>query len=256
MLMGLGLFASGLAWNFSTRRYLTGFADAIIPLDGSPEEKTEALAEWFHHEPARMALSDMGYAGALSYRDPVNIVRNGRLLKICGSASNAFMNLADAAGLKVRRLLLLDPSGNVMHVVAEVNLGDRWAVVNPQQGLLFKDRFGHVLTKEELRNPEVFEDAISHMPGYSPQYRFDHTIYIHLERIPIAGRYLRRVLNRFAPGWEQAINWSYFMENPSLWLLLASLVLFLLGIAASLTLNRYSRRPLHVGIWHGLSARE
>ena len=50
----LALFAYSLAWNFSTRRYLKGFADAIIPLDGSPEEKTEALAEWFHNEPQRI----------------------------------------------------------------------------------------------------------------------------------------------------------------------------------------------------------
>jgi len=256
MLTGLGLFASSLAWNFSTRRYLTGFADAIIPLAGSPEEKTEALADWFQHEPGRMAVSDIDSAGMLSHRDPVKIVRNARLLKICGSASNAFMNLADAAGLKVRRLLLLGPSGGVVHVAAEVQWGDRWVVVNPQQGLVFKDRFGHALTKEELRDPAVFRDAISHMPGYSPQYRFDHTIYIRLERIPIFGKHLRRVLNRFAPGWEQAINWSYFMENPSLWLLLSSRVVVLLGIAANLILNRYSRGPLHVGIWHGLFARQ
>ena len=256
MLTGLGLFASSLAWNFSTRRYLTGFADAIIPLAGSPEEKTEALADWFQHEPGRMAVSDIDSAGMLSYRDPVKIVRNARLLKICGSASNAFMNLADAAGLKVRRLLLLGPSGGVMHVVAEVQWGDRWVVVNPQQGLLFKDRFGHALTKEELRDPAVFRDAISHMPGYSPQYRFDHTIYIRLERIPLFGKYLRRVLNRFAPGWEQAINWSYFMENPSLWLLLSSLVILLIAMVANLIVSHYSRNRFRAEIRNARTTRE
>ena len=77
----------------------------------------------------------------------MNIVQNARLLKVCGSASNAFMNLADAAGLKVRRLLLLDPSGDTMHVVAEVQWGDRWVVVNPQQGLVFKDQLGRALNQ-------------------------------------------------------------------------------------------------------------
>ncbi len=248
IIAALALFAYGLAWNFSTRRYLKGFADAIIPLDGSPEEKTEALAEWFHHEPQRMDSLSAGSNGPLNSRDPVYIVRNARLLKICGSSSNAFMNLAVAAGFEVRRLLLLDKSGNVMHVVAEVQWGDRWVVVNPQQGLVFRDQQGRGLTKEQLRDPGVFKDAISRMPGYSPTYTFDHTIHIRLARIPILGGRLRSVLDRFAPGWEEAINWAYFPENPALWLMFVSLPIFLLGILANLMINRYggSRRGINL----------
>jgi hypothetical protein len=242
MLAALILFAYSTAWNFSTRRYLKGFADAIVPLAGSPEEKTEALAEWFHHEPQRIAAPVTESTGPLYDRNPVAIVQNARLLKICGSASNAFINLADAAGLKVRRLLLLDQSGGTMHVVAEVQWGDRWVVANPQQGLVFKDHLGRALTKEELRDPEVFRDAISRMPGYSPMYTFERTIHIRLKRIPILGEPLRRVLDRFAPGWEEYINWAYFPENPPLWLLFVSLPLLLLGILANLMVNRYGRK--------------
>jgi hypothetical protein len=241
MLAAFALFAYSLAWNFSTRRYLKGFSDAIVPLDGSPEEKTEALVEWFRHEPQRFTAPVTGSTGLLSDRDPVTIVQNTRLLKICGSASNAFINLADAAGLKVRRLLLLDQSGDTMHVVAEVQWGDRWVVVNPQQGLVFKDHLGRALTKEELRDPEVFRDAISRMPGYNPLYTFDRTIHIRLKRIPILGELLRRVLHGFVPGWEEAINWAYFPENPPLWLMFISLPLFFLGILGKLLVNRYGR---------------
>ncbi len=237
----LALFAYSLAWNFSTRRYLKGFADAIIPLDGSPEEKTEALAEWFHNEPRRIDHPVTESTEQIHNRDPVSIVKSARLLKICGSASNAFMNLADAAGLKVRRLLLLDQSGNTMHVVAEVQWGDRWIVVNPQQGLVFKDRLGRGLTKDELRDPEVFRDAISRMPGYDPKYNFEDTIHIRLKRIPIVGKYLRGVLDRFAPGWEEVTNWAYFPENPALWLMFISLPLFVLGILGNLIVNRSCR---------------
>ena len=171
----------------------------------------------------------------------MNIVQNARLLKICGSASNAFMNLAVAAGLKVRRLLLLDKSGNVMHVVAEVQWGDRWVVVNPQQGLVFKDHLGRGLTKEELRDPEVFRDAISRMPGYSPSTLLSTPFTFVWNEFPFWVSHLRRVLDRFAPGWEEAINWAYFPENPSLWLMFVSLPLFLLGILANLMVNRYGR---------------
>jgi len=239
-----GLFIYGLAWNYSTRRYLKGFADAIIPLAGSPEEKTEAFAEWFLHAPRRVAPAVLGSYGLMYNRDPVTIVQNRRLLEICGSASNAFMNLADAAGLKVRRLLLLDKFGNVTHVVAEVQWGKRWVVVNPQQGLVFKDHLGRALTKEELRDPEVFRDAICKMPGYSPTYTFERTIHLRLKRIPILGDSLRRGLDHFVPGWEEAANWSYLTENPSAWLILISLPLFLLGVLTNLIANRYGHnRP-------------
>jgi hypothetical protein len=241
MAAAVALSAYGLVWNFSTRRYLKGFTDAIIPLAGSAEDKTNALAEWFHHEPQRIETPEAGSTNLLSDRDPVNIVKNERLLKVCGSASNAFMNLAMAADLPVRRLLLLDQSGSVMHVVAEVRWGDRWVVVNPNQGLVFRDQHGRALTKEELRNPEVFRDAISRMPGYDRSYNFQHTIHIRLGRIPILGNSLRPILNRLAPGWEEATNWAYFPENPSLWILFVSLPLFLLGVLLNLLAKRYDR---------------
>ena len=238
MLAALTLLAYSLAWNFSTRSYLKGFADAIVPLAGLPEEKTEALAKWFRNKPQRTD-PPLAESVSLSDRDPVNIVQNVRLLKVCGSATNAFVNLADVAGLRARRLLLLDESGSTKHVVAEVQWGSRWVVVNPQQGLVFRDHLGRALTKEELRDPEVFRDAISQMPGYSPTYTFERTIHIRLKRIPILGDHLRRALDRFTPGWEEAINWAYFPENPSLWLLFVSLPLLLLGTLSYLIVNRY-----------------
>ena len=71
------LLVYGLAWNFSTRRYLKGFADAIVPLDGSPQEKTNALLAWLRHEPRRRDARDE--TGLL--RDPVWILQNAQLLE-------------------------------------------------------------------------------------------------------------------------------------------------------------------------------
>ena len=242
LIFAVVLLLYGLGWNFSTRRYLKGFADAIVPLSGSPEEKTEALVEWFHHEPKRMATPAGAEGGMMHERDPVNIVQNARLLGVCGTASNAFINLAEAAGLRTRRLLLLGESGGAMHVVAEVQWGDRWVVVNPQQGLVFKDRLGHALTKEELHDPAVFQDAIGRMPGYDPDYTFERTIHVHLQRIPIVGRYLRGILNRIAPGWEEAFNWGFIPENPPLWLIIFSSLMLTVGIPLNLMIHHYARK--------------
>jgi hypothetical protein len=232
------LLVCGLAWNYSTHRYLKGFADAIFPLDGSPQEKTEGLLKWLRDGPHRASAPR---AGLLSFsdRDAVDIVQNARLLRICGSASNAFINLADVADLRTRRLLLLTRFGGTMHVVAEVQWGERWVVVDPTFARVLEDRSGRALTKEELRDPEVFRDAISRIPGYSPTYTFERTTHLHLERLPLLGVPLRRTLDRVWPGWEEAVDWGYVPENPSLWPILASLPLLLLGSLIRLIVERY-----------------
>jgi hypothetical protein len=237
------LLVYGLAWDYSTQRYLKGFADAIVPLEGPPLEKSEALLNWLRHEPER---TESAVKGTTSLRDPVNIVQSARLLKYCGSATNAFMNLADAAGVNTRRLLLLDESGGAKHVVAEVESEERWVVVDPSLGRMFKDRSGRALSKQELRNRKVFTEAISRMPGYSPNYTFEHTAYIHLKRIPLLGDLLQRTLDRLSPGWEEEINWGYFPENPSLWPIFVSIPLLLLGIFIRLVVDRYDRNRLGV----------
>jgi hypothetical protein len=242
LIVAVALFFYGLAWNYSTRRYLKGFSDAIVPLQGSPEEKSEALLGWLREEPDRTGASIKG----TNLRDPVGIVQDARLLKICGSASNAFVNLAEAAGLSTRRLLLLDASGGTTHVVVEVKWGKRWVVVDPSFRSVFRDQSGRALTKDDLRNPEIFRDAIARIPNYKPTYTFDHTVHIHLTRIPILGSFLRRALTILLPEWEEVVNWGYFPENPSLWPILISLPLFLLGIFIRLTVRRYGRKQLGV----------
>jgi hypothetical protein len=242
LLVTLSLFFCGLAWDFSTKRYLKGFADAIVPLQGSPEQKTEALAEWFRHAPLRNTSSDPGFSGLMGVRDPVTIVQDARLLKVCGTASNAFTNLAEAAGLKTRRLLLLHQTGYTMHVVVEVWWGDRWVVVDPQQGLIFRDRNGRGLSKEQLRNPEVFRDAISRLPGYYPGYTFERTVHVHFERIPVLGAYVRRTLNRSIPGWKEAANWGYLLDRPPLVLMIVSFLLLSLAILNTLRIHLHARR--------------
>jgi hypothetical protein len=240
ILVGVALFFYGTAWNYATRRYLEGFADAIVPLNGTPEQKSEALLDWLRHTPSRRH----GVADQASPRDPVGVVQDARLLAVCGSASNAFINLADAAGLKSRRVLLLNASGGSKHVVVEVEWGDRWAVVDPSFRAVFRDGSGRPLTKEELHNPETFQDAISRIPDYSPEYSFERTVHVHLTRIPVLGESLRRTLEFLFPRWEEMANWGYLPEHPSLWPIVMSFPLFLLGVLIGVIACRYSWRQL------------
>jgi hypothetical protein len=236
VLAGVALFFYGAAWNYATRRYLEGFADAIVPLNGTPEQKSEALLDWLRHAPDRKH----GVADQASPRDPVGVVQDARLLKVCGSASNAFINLAEAAGVKTRRLLLLDASGGSKHVVVEVKWGDRWAVVDPSFRAVFRDASGRPLTKEELHNPEIFQDAISRIPDYNFEYTFERTVHLHLTRIPVMGTVLRQALDLLFPRWEDMANWGYLPEHPSLWPVVISVPLFLLGIVIGVIGGRHT----------------
>jgi len=165
-------------------------------------------------------------------------LQNAQLLKVCGSASNAFINLATSENVKTRRLLLLDESGGAKHVVAEVQWGERWVVVDPSLGRVFEDGVGRALSKEELRQPRIFADAISRMPGYLPAYGFERTTHLRLERIPVLGAALRGALNRRLPSWEDSFSWASVLENPSSWPILASVPLFLFGIFIFWLMNR------------------
>lgn len=237
---GVSLFFYGLAWSYSTSRYLKGFSDAIVPLEGSAEQKTLALLGWLRHEPDRREQPLEGF----SLRDPVGIVQNAQLLKVCGSSSNAFINLAEAAGVKTRRLLLLDAAGEAKHVVVEVKWDDRWVVVDPSFRSIFRNQSGTALSKEDLRNPQVFQDAVSRIPNYNPEYTFERTIHLRLTRIPALGKVLRQTLRFLFPQWEETANWGYLPEHPSLWPIVISLPLLLLGMLIHLVRRRYGREEL------------
>ena len=241
IIISLGLLLFGLFWNLLTREYLHGFADAIVPLNGSDEKKTEALLAWLAHTPGRVR----GFArSAFDDRNPVDVLHDERLLRVCGSTANAFINLAAVAGLKTRRLLLVNESAGTKHVTVEVLLRGRWVVVDPTSGSMFKDASGRLLSKEELRDPRVFLEAISRIPRYPAMYSFERTAYLHLERLPLLGRPLRRMLDRLLPGWEVALDWGYVPEHPSLWPVLVALVLLGFSIPARIFLAWYGRKHL------------
>lgn len=213
-------------WEYSVRKYLQGFSDAIVPEASSPQEKAEAILAWMRNGPPRL---EAARPADLSPHDPTDTLNYHELLQVCGSATNAFLNLSRSAGFEARRLLLLTPERTAKHVVAEVHLGDRWVIVDPTYRVFLKDTQGNFLTRSELQDPKVFNEAIGLIPNYPPEYSYERFTHVRLAALPFVGSHLRQGLNTVLPGWDEYLDWNLLLERRSfLSLFLAVNALFFL----------------------------
>ncbi len=197
-------------WEFTTREYLKGFSDAIVSESAAPTQKAQAILDWMKNGPPRLETQE---PSALSPRDPQDTLNYRQLLAVCGSATNAFLNLSRSAGLTTRRLLLFSPQRTVVHVVAELQLDGRWVVVDPAFRSFLKDAHGNLLTRKDLRNPELLREATSGFPGYSPEYTYERFAHVRLGALPFRGGQVRMVLERISPTWDEYIDWSLFWND-------------------------------------------
>ncbi len=232
------------AWEFSTRRYLQGFSDAIVPATAPGDEKVEAILRWMQHGPARLPY---GPSALVPDRDPTDTLNYDALLQVCGTATNAFINLANTGNLEVRRLLLLDQNQMTKHVVAEVLVQGKWIIVDPAYRVVFRDANGNTVNREDLLNPATFNAVISTIPKFPANYTFDNTVHVRIARLHILGVPLRAILNRFVPGWEDSMTMTLLVERESFAALVASLLLvvFLLLLRYSLRWFGEARLGIH-----------
>jgi hypothetical protein len=225
------------AWEYSTRRYLQGFSDAVVPESSPAQEKVEAILNWMAHGPARR---EGGPDLSSPDRNPTDTLNYASLLQICGSATNAFINLAGSTGLPARRLLLLDSSQRTNHVVAEALVDGRWIVVDPAFRAILRGTDGQLLTREDLVDRAVLAAATKRIKGYRAEYTFDRTSHIHLARIGFVGLPLRRILDWLLPGWKDSTAMSLLLERESL-----AMMVLAITLVALLALVRISMR------WYG-----
>jgi hypothetical protein len=232
---------------YSVRSYLDGFSDAIVPNSMPAEQKVQAILDWMRAEPSRAVATN---PDELSKRDPEMTLTYKQLLSVCGTATNAFLNLARSSDLRVRRLLLLSPDHNTKHVVAEVLISERWIIVDPTYRVIIKDAGGRSLTRNELKNPAVFAEAAAVIPNYPREYNYDQFTHVRLARLPLAGLNLGRLLDRVYPGWDEAVDWSLLLERESFFYLVlsAGATLFFLLLRAALAW--YADRRLRVPRFH------
>ena len=220
------VYAAG--WEYSVRQYLSGFSDAIVPATATPEQKVEAILNWMKSGPPRAIAAD---PDTLPLRDPETTLNYKQLLNICGTATNAFLNVARSSDLNTRRLLLLTPERTAKHVVAEVRLDGKWVIVDPAYRIVMRDKQGHLLTRKDLQDPVVFAQATSVVPNYPAAYDYKTFAHVRLARLPLQGLGLRWVLDKIYSGWDEAFDWSLLLERESYFVLcsfIASSLFFLL----------------------------
>ncbi len=229
------------------RRYLDGFSNAIVANSMPEEQKLQAILDWMRAEPSRAIATD---PDTLAKRDPEMTLTYRQLLNVCGTATNAFLNLVRSSDLRARRLLLLTPDNNTKHVVAEVLTAGRWIVVDPAYRVIMKDAAGNYLTRKDLQNPVVFREATSAIPGYPPEYTYDHLAHVRLTRLPYVGFGLKKMLGTIAPGWEEAVDWSLLLERESFFYMVLSVTAMLFFLLLRAALAWYADSRLRVPRFH------
>jgi hypothetical protein len=238
----LGVIYSG-GWEYSVRRYLDGFSDAIVPASEPAERQVEAILDWMRKGPPRLVAEN---PASLPGRDPQTTLNYRQLLAVCGTATNAFLNLAHSNGLSVRRLLLLAPDRTTKHVVAEVLIDGRWVIVDPAYRILLHDGKGRLLTREDLRDPRIFAEATSVVPHYPKDYTYESFAHVRLARVPVIGLKLRWMLDRALPNWEEELDWALLLERESFFVLCASSCALLFFLLLRILLGWYADHRLNI----------
>jgi hypothetical protein len=234
-------------WEYSVRRYLKGFSDAIVPTPATQEEKIDAILTWIRSVAPRPLASNLD---ELSIRDPETTLNYSQLLAVCGTATNAFLNLSRSAGITARRLLLLTAQHTTKHVVAEVLVDGRWIIVDPTYRIILRDAQGHTLTRKDLQNPAVFAQATSGIPGYRPIYDYQNFAHVRIARLPLDGLGLRSLLRWVYPSWDEDFDWSLLLERESFFFLFASSLFFIFFFLVRFLLAWYADYHLRVPRFH------
>jgi len=234
-------------WEYSVRRYLKGFSDAIVPSTATTEEKVDSILTWIRSGAPRPLAANLD---ELSIRDPETTLNYSQLLAICGTATNAFLNLSRSAGLDARRLLLLTPERTTKHVVAEVLVDGRWIIVDPTYRIIMRDAQGHTLTRKDLQNPAVFAQATGGIPGYRSIYNYESFAHVRIARLPLDGLGLRYFLRKVYPSWDEDFDWSLLLERESFFFFFVSSLVFVFFFLVRLVLAWYADHHLQVSRFH------
>lgn len=229
------------AWEYSIRRYLKGFSDAVVPTGSTDEAKVEAILAWIRSGPSRPLAA---HPDRLDFRDPENTLNYRQLLAICGTATNAFLNLSRSAGLDARRLLLLTPEGTTKHVVAEVHIDDRWIVVDPTYRVILRDAQGRMLTRKELQDPAIFTQATGKLPNYLTAYDYQNFAHVRIARLPLGAFGLHTLLRKIYPSWDEDLDWSLLLERESFFFMFVSLISLIFFFLLRLLLAWYADHRL------------
>lgn len=236
LLLAAALILFAAAWEDSTRQYLKGFSDAIVPPLATPAQKVQAILSWMQDGPAREPGGEPPAGVSVFDRNPERSLNIEALRLNCGVAVNAFLNLANVSGVPARRLLLLDSQDTAKHVVAEVFLDGRWVVADPFYHVLLTGPGGEPLTRAQLADPAIFRQATARIPGYDPYFSYERTTHVRLAALPLAGRPLEEALDRLSPQWRDSFDLSLVLDRSSSAFLVLGILLFVPALLTSFCL--------------------
>ncbi len=229
---------------------VSAFADEAAR--GVPDD-AEAIVERYV-EFAHDALAPATFTGAggravrLYYRvnplhpGPGDVVRWGSDFRgPCGSYSRVVHVMLDERGIRNRFLFLTDPRGSTIHTVLEVELGGKWAVVDPSFGIVYRRPGGGYASAAELKaDPSLLQWNVRSIEGYDASYAYQSTTHLNWKKVPILLPALRIVLEALL-GPERVAE----IGRPDLWIwprLFASLVLAACSVVFALVGWRLERR--------------
>jgi len=129
---------------------------------------------------------------------------------VCGSATNAFLNLTRSAGVESRRSCWLTHSAP-RNTVAEVYIDDAGSLLTQPTARLSRMLTAICFTRRNLQNPAFFARPPAD-PRYIPDYSYESYAHVRLAALPLHGFHIRWVLDvssRLGTStWTGAFCWS------------------------------------------------
>lgn len=154
----------------------------------------------------------------------------------CGGNTLVLAQILDGMGYTVRPAQMYADGKYGSHIVLEVKVNGKWAVLDPLFNLSFKKTDGSLASFSEVQhNWAQYSTQIP--PGYSPAFKFEDVRYTNWDKVPVLGSVAKFMVRLFL-GREKAEHFSVrsMFLNPKAMLFYAAL--FLLGLSAISILNK------------------
>jgi hypothetical protein len=232
--------------------FLDGICSALGTRDLAPEARAVRLYRWAstyddYIPPSESAASP----GRFDLPTLRSIVEHRAYFQAdCGSKTRLLAALAGRAGLQARELRLCDSAHITRHVVCEMRIGSRWAVLDPTIGLDFRRRDGRLATAAELCDPSLFAANAGRAPRFNARiWRFDHAERLHFERLPLLGGLLRRLARHLTGRPAEELALPAVLDRPRLTAAVSFALLALFAMVAAGKSARQRRKPVVPSPW-------
>lgn len=161
----------------------------------------------------------------------------------CGGNSLVLAQILDGMGYTVRPAQMKVGGKFGGHIVLEVKIDGKWAVLDPMFNLSFKNPNGSLASFAEVQHNWAYYSA-QRPADYNPEFKFEDVRYTNWGKVPVLGACAKFVVTLFV-GREGAKYFSVrsMFLNPKKILFFTAL--FLLGLSAISILNR---KYFHISI--------